>query len=148
VSTFAPFSPEQLQALDDRFGRIHVHTPAARKKPSWARPDAPEPEPAYQVVFRPCVPGEWDNIMGQANGEKTKASSPKNLAMATIVAVSFDGKQTIVDLDLSQRDLRTAQKPVRDALAKLLMAWCGIPEAVADGLAELNGVVREQTEKD
>lgn len=145
--SFAPFSNEVLQALEERFDRIYVRTPEPRKPSPWAKPGAPAPEPAYQVVFRPATPAEWSNIMSQANGEKTKASSPRNIALATVVAVSFDGAQTIVDLDLAASDLRSAQKPVRAAFEKLLTKWPGVPESVSDDLAELAGVIREQAEK-
>jgi hypothetical protein len=144
---FAPFTDEQLWALEQRFERIYRHTPDPRPRSPWAPASAPAPEPAYQVVFRPCVPGEWNNIMGQVNHAKESmvAGGPKNLSLATIVAVSFEGKQTIVDLD--NPDLRMAQRPVRDAFEKLLAKWTGVPEAVMGALGELNGVVKDAQEK-
>lgn len=148
--TFAPFTDETLCALEERFGFIHRHTPPPRPASSWSKATGPR-DPDFSLVFRPCNPGEWDNIMGQANSGKdgAHARAVKNLVMSTIVAVSVDGTQTIVDIEQSRSDLRTTQKPVRDVMEKLLArpGFTGIPQAVADDLAELNNVVKNDVEK-
>lgn len=144
---FKPFDPAQLEELDQHFGAIHVHTPAGRAK-SWA-PSSLVESP-YSLVFRACVPGEWNNITGQANDPKQKAGAPRNLAMATIVAVSVDGEHHIHRGEVgSPANDRAASKPPRDAFERLLSrpGSVGIPEAVADALAELNGVVADAAEK-
>ncbi len=147
--SFKPFSPEQFADLDARFGVLYPYTPAPRPRPSYlpALPAGSVPEPPYSLVFRPCVGGEWDNIMGQANDPKQKARAPRNLALATIVGVSVDGVVTIVDT--ANTDARQAQKPAREAFEALLRrpGCVGIPEAVADALAEHNGVVGDAAEK-
>ena len=151
--TFKPFSDDQLQALDERFGAIHVYTPEPRARKPWqpAPPkDAPPPAPPYQLVFRACMPGEWDNITAQATADKGKSRAPRNLAMATIVAVSVDGTHTIhAGEPGGAANDRAASKPPRDALESLMSrpGCVGIPEAVADDLAMLNGVVAQQAEK-
>ncbi len=147
---FKPFSDEQLQEMDERFGAIHLHTPAAKARPAWAKKSDTPPEPPYSLVFRACVPGEWDNVMSQANDAKQKARSPKNLAMATIVAVSVDGDHVVHTGAMGQpANERAASKPARDALEKLMQrpGCAGIGEAVADALGELNGVVGDAAEK-
>ncbi len=150
--SFKPFSPEQFADLDARFGVLYPYTPAPRPRPSYLPPLAGDaaafpPDPPYSLVFRACVGGEWDNIMGQANDPKQKARAPRNLALATIVGVSLDGVVTIVDT--ANTDTRQAQKPVREAFEALLRrpGCVGIPEAVADALAEHNGVVGDAAEK-
>lgn len=146
---FKPFSDEQLQALDDQFGAIHVYTPTPRARPRWAKDADAPPEPAFQLVFRACLGNEWENIMGQANDAKRKASAPRNLAMATIVAVSVDGVQTFHTPGAPASD-PAARKAPRDALDALMKrpGNAGIGEAVSDALAQLNGVVADVAEKD
>jgi hypothetical protein len=148
--TFKPFSDDQLQSLDERFGAIHVYTPEPRPVPAWKAKTGAMPEPAFSLVFRACVPGEWDNITAQASAEKGKARAPRNLAMATIVAVSVDGTHTIhAGEPGGAANDRAASKPPRDALEALMgrPGCVGIPEAVADDLAMLNGVIAQQAEK-
>lgn len=147
---FKPFTDEQLQDLDARFGGIYVHTPAPAPRPRWAKASDVPPEAPYSLVFRACVSGEWDNIMGQVNDIKQKARAPRNMAMACIVAVSIDGIHIIHAGEIGQpANDRVASKPPRDALEKLLSrpGCAGISEAVSDYLAELNGVVGNNTEK-
>lgn len=144
---YKAFSDEQLQAMDEQFGAIHVYTPAIKPAPRWAKVEG-EPEPAFQLVFRACVGNEWANIMGQANDPKQKAGAPRNLAMATVVGVSVDGTITTHAAGAPATDPQ-ARADVRKAFDALLKrpGCVGIPEAVSDALAELNGVVGDAVEK-
>ncbi len=145
---YKPFADEQLQEMDAQFGAIHVYTPTPKARPRWAAASDAPLEPAFQLVFRACIGAEWDNIMGQANDAKAKARAPKNLAMATIVGVSVDGAQTVHTPGTPASDPKARAAP-REALAALMArpGNVGIGEAVADALAELNGIVGDATEK-
>lgn len=146
--TFKPFDDDTLAALEERFDRIHDFAPAPRPKSRWAKASAPDPTPAYEVVFRPANAEEWRNAIGNAHHEKMRPVAAKNLTMATVVAVSFLGTQTVIDIDVSRSDLRSAQKPVREAWEAVLREYPGAPEAVVEALGELNGNVRDASEKD
>ncbi len=141
---FVQLTDEQLRDLESRFGRIYEHTPPAPKRSRWAAPGSPDPPPPFQVVFRACSPGEWDNIMGQTTDDRLKAGAVKTMAKGTIVAVSFAGEVVIHEGDANDR---AAAKPVRAAFDRLIREWPGVPQAVADDLAELNGVVKAEAEK-
>lgn len=147
---FKPFADEQLQEMEDRFGPIYVHRPKPAPKSRWAKADAPDPPPAFEIVFRACTPGEWSNIRAQLKDPKREAGAAENLGLATIIAVSIDGKHTIhAGATGSPPNDRAMCKPAREALEDLIRRPGNA--AVLDGLGDLlaahNGAVREQEEK-
>jgi hypothetical protein len=105
------------------------------------------------VTYKPFADDQLQEMDAQfgaihVNDAKAKARAPKNLAMATIVGVSVDGVQTVHTAGTTASD-PTARKAPREALAALMArpGNVGIGEAVADALAELNGIVGDATEK-
>jgi hypothetical protein len=146
---FAPFADEELQALEEKFSRIHVFTPEARPLSRWAKSGA-TPEPDYSLVFAACTPNEWESLTRQLNDDRMKSSAPRNLALMSIVGVSVDGKKTTADTSPDQKDRRAARRGPVEALKELLTrpGHVGIGEAVADALAKLNGLASAESEKD
>lgn len=141
--TFVPLTDEQLADLEAKVGSIYLFTAKARPKSRWAPEKAPAPEPPYQVVFRVANPGEYKHFRAQANNPATKAGAQETLARASIVAVVFNGAAVLHDGIVRG----AGERAVKEAFNDLLTKWPGAPEAVAEGLLELNGVAQDESEK-
>lgn len=151
--SFKPFSDDQLQALEDRFGAIEVYTPDPRPRPRWSKAPLDAPlDPPFSLVFRAALSFEWEMSQKQVSNEKLRHSAPRNLAMTTIVAVSVDGAHMLhggaEDRDVPAND-RGASKAPQDAFKALLArpGNAGVAEDVADLLARLNGLHASEAEK-
>ncbi len=150
MPAFKPFSNEQLQSLDERFGAVELYMPDPPARKSWQK-DAPS-DPPFALVFRAALGFEWEQSQKQVNNEKIRHAAARNLAIMTIIGVSWDGVHILhggaEDPDVPAND-GAASKAPRDAL-KILIArpgYAGVCEDVADLLARLNGLHASEVEK-
>ncbi len=151
MPAFKPFSNEQLQSLEERFGAIELYAPDPRPRSRWAKGEA-STDPPFALVFRAALGFEWEASQKQVNNEKIRHAAAKNLAIMTIVGVSLDGVHTLhggaEDHDVPAND-GAASKAPRDALKALITrpGYAGVCEDVADLLARLNGLHATEVEK-
>lgn len=137
---FTPFTNEQLQDLEDRFGRIAVVTGAKPKRQPHHKTD---PEIPWQAVFRAPTQGESDAFEGAANNERAKPGALRELARKTVVAISHKGVITIHDGERGR-----LSKVLGDAWEKLRQDFGGIHIAAQGDLMALNGAEADESGKE
>lgn len=137
---FAPFSDEQLQDLEARYGRIAVVTGAMPKRQKHHKVD---PEPPWSLVFRSPTEGESDAFEGAANNERSKPGAVRELARKLVVGVSHKGVITIHDGDRGR-----LSKAVGDAWSALRKDYPGVHIAGQDKIQNLMGMEAEEEGKE
>ncbi len=143
VKPIAQFTDEQMQTLDVTFGDVRLVTAKTPEPKRWAPKDAPAPSPPWQAVFRRPTLGEGEAFEGAANKEQARAGAMRDLAKATIVAVSFGGEQVT-----AAEAGRKGQGDVRAAWDRLRQAHPLAHIAAKDAIQELLGQEQAEAEKD
>lgn len=140
---FVPFTDEQMAELESAHGRISPRVlPALDPPRTWVPNDVPEPH--WCAVFREPTTGEVEFFERHAHGT-SKDAALRNLAKATIVAVSFQGKHTVC-LD---RNDRASVDAVRAAWDQgIRKRFGGAHLAAQDDLMLLAGMSRDETGKE
>lgn len=115
---FVPFTDEQLQDLENRFGRIEKVTAPKPERKSYHKTD---PEIPWEVVYRAPTMGECDKFEGDANNERSKPAALRELARKMVVAISHKGTVTIHDGERGRRS-----KAIDDAWEKLRSDYPGV----------------------
>jgi hypothetical protein len=139
VRVFLPFSDEELQDLDAKFGDIRRVTGKTPPAKPWAKAGAADPEPPYQVVFRKPEPAETDAYEGAAHNEEARKGALRTLARSIVVGVSLDGKHTLHDGERRG----ASEKAVREAWDALRKRSPLAHLACQEALTELCGAAAE-----
>lgn len=137
---FAPFTDDELEALNTAHGDIRVVRGATPEPKRW-RP-AERPEPPWEVVYRSPNSGE-SGFFERALHKDSKDMAMRNHAKATVVGVSIDGKKTLA-LDGNPMNVK-ATRAAFDALREKH----GLAHvAASDALMSLAGMVAEEEGKE
>jgi hypothetical protein len=140
--SFVPFTDEQLQELETRFGRIAVVRAETTPPSRWSKAT---PEPPYELVFRAPILSESDAFEGNANNDRAKAGATRTLCRQTIVGVSYRGKITIHG---GERTDRAGAESVRKAWDDLRSEYPGAHLAATGQIQQLLGSVAEEQGKE
>lgn len=138
--TFAPFTNEELEALNVAHGDVQFvrgETPPAK---SWRPLD--KPEPPWECVFRAPSSNEC-SFFERALHKDTKDMALRNHAKATVVGVSFNGKKTFA-LDSDPMKV----KAVREAFDAMRERFGLAHIACNDALMSLSGMVANEEGKE
>lgn len=138
--TFAPFTDEELEALNVAHGDVQLvrgETPPAK---SW-RP-LYKPEPPWECVFRTPNSGECA-FFERALHKDTKDMALRAFAKGIVAGVSYNGKKTFV---LDNDPLKV--KAVREAFDNMRERYGLAHIACNDALMSLSGMVANEEGKE
>lgn len=139
--TFAPFTDDELEALDAAHTDIRVVRGATPEPKRWKPSE--KPEPPWELVFRRPTSGEA-SFFERALHKDTKDMALRNHAKATVVAVSIGGVKTMV---LDANDAMKV-KAVRAAFDALRDKYGLAHIAANDALMSLAGMIAEEEGKE
>lgn len=138
---FLPFTDEQMSDLEAAHGRVMPVLPKLDPPRAWVPDDKPEPH--WCAVFREPTTGEVEFFERHAHGS-SKDVALRNLAKATVVAVSLGGRHTVC---LDRNDKRSVDA-VRAAWDQGIRGrFGGAHLAAQDDLMLLAGMSRDESGK-
>ncbi len=139
---FAPFTAEELCAIQDIFGRIEVVTPASIA-PRKHRGETEAVTP-WQAVFAVPSGPAVRRFEDAANGDKAsaKAEGLRNVCVDAIVALSRNGVKTIATSD-DRGKVREAWRLLRET-----EGFPGAHIAASDAIVALVGMSADEAGKD
>ncbi len=140
---FAPFTDDELEALDVAHKDIRRVTGATPPAKSWRRTE--KPEPPWEVVFRkPTGSGEFAFFEKHAHNDSAKDRALRLYAKALIVGVSVGGRKV---LNLNSKDNKQ-NVDIRRAWDLLCEEYPGVHMAAKDEIMDLSGMGKEEAGKD